>query len=140
MDPAAAAPGPGNAESKVKAGDEPAAWYLFSDSNELLAGPRRRRPNLAKELPERAGARGRQVLGRVQGEVVLACGIEEDDQPDGKKSCPGLNAIPATTYYYLYKYQPTNTGRPDPGADAERPEVVFYIDGTNADLVQDIRS
>ena len=120
------------AESKVKAGDEPAAWYLFSDSNELLAGPTPEKADLAKELPNGQVPGGAKYFAVPEGRIVLTCGIKEGDEPDPKKSCPGLNAVPATTYYYLYKYQPTDAEDPIPeltGSD-------LNIDGTNADFVQ----
>ncbi|MDQ3859432.1 MAG: protein translocase subunit SecD, partial [Actinomycetota bacterium] len=100
--------------SKVKPGDEPNAWYLFSkDRKQLLAGPADTRAELLDDVEGGKAPEGARFYVVPAGEVILTCG------ETNTRLCPGGEAgafepAPKTTYYYLFRYQPTDRTEPVP--------------------------
>jgi SecD/SecF fusion protein len=104
----------------------PTAFYVFDDKKRLVAGPLQTR---AQALQDRdkviAAAKAPAAPGKTkvkrstnpkdykifavpQGMVVITCG-------QSAVVCPGVNESPPTrTYYYLFKYDPTNKTTPIP--------------------------
>jgi SecD/SecF fusion protein len=110
--------------SKLKPSDpEPNAWWLISkDKKERLAGPADTREELLEQLdgPRPEGS----LLYVVPGDrIVLTCGVDQ-------RICPGLGGRPDRTYYYLYRYQPTDKEEPVPELTGED----LNIDGTRQDF------
>ena len=81
-------------QAKAKQGT-PEAWYLFDARKRLRAGPAQTRAGLFTRarptLPK-----GWKVFAVPQNTTVITCGQTE-------VVCPGLNAAPLQTYYYLFK-------------------------------------
>src|SRR5437870_11467537 len=81
-------------QAKAKQGT-PEAWYLFDARKRLRAGPAQTRAGLFTRarptLPK-----GWKVFAVPQNTTVITCGKTE-------VVCPGLNAAPIPTYYYLFK-------------------------------------
>jgi SecD/SecF fusion protein len=97
-------------EDDLEGGADPTQWYLFSKKKERLAGPADSKAALATkldgEVPE--GAEYYAVPGN---RIVLTCG------PDAVV-CPG-DVPPTRTYYYLFRYQPSDPDEPVPELTGE---------------------
>lgn len=91
----------------TKAGP-PTAWYLYSKDAKLLAGPEQTKEDILRSLPGGKlpdGAQFRVVPGD---RIVITCG-------PSAVVCPGVRTSPPTkTYYYLFRYQPTDPSKPIP--------------------------
>jgi SecD/SecF fusion protein len=98
-------------ESRIKAGEEPNAWYLFDKNDKLLAGPADTKAELDDNLEGGVPA-GAKYYVVPEGQVVLTCGKEQ-------RFCPGIGAAPTQTWYYLFKYQPDNAEDPVPELTGE---------------------
>ncbi len=112
-------------ESELKAGQEANEWYMYSIDNRLLAGPAQSKEALADELTTGKAPATAKYFVVPEGQTILTCGVQQD-------SCPGLGIAPDKTYYYLYKFDPTNKENPVPeltGSD-------LNIDGTQQDFQQ----
>ncbi|MEO8290559.1 MAG: protein translocase subunit SecD [Gaiellaceae bacterium] len=101
----------------------PTQWYLYSAKKERLAGPTDTKEQIllqfGGEQPE-----GSTFYAVPQGRIILTCGTSAT-------VCPGVG-VPTRTYYYLFKYQPTNKTNPIPeltGSDLNG-------DGTRQDFGQ----
>jgi SecD/SecF fusion protein len=91
-------------QQKLAEKGTPVAWYLYSKENKRLGGPADTKEALQREVgtvPE-----GAKFLAVPEGRTILACGV-------GARLCPGVGP-PNGTYYYLFKYQPTNKEHPVP--------------------------
>jgi SecD/SecF fusion protein len=85
----------------------PTQWYLYSKDKKRLAGPSETKDDILKqfggEQPE-----GSKFYAVPQGKIILTC-------TDTATLCPGVGTpAPGATYYYLYKYQPSNPTKPIP--------------------------
>jgi SecD/SecF fusion protein len=86
---------------------EPSAFYLYrTEDKSLLAGPAQTKAELLDdfggEVPEDA-----EIRVTPGNRIALSCG-------PASQVCPGINGIPARTYYYLFEYQPTDAEDPVP--------------------------
>jgi SecD/SecF fusion protein len=81
-------------QAKAKQGT-PEAWYLFDARKRLRAGPAQTRAGLFTQARP-ALANGWKVFAVPQNTTVITCGKTE-------VVCPGLDAAPLQTYYYLFK-------------------------------------
>jgi SecD/SecF fusion protein len=117
-------------QARAKTGT-PIAFYVF-DKKRLVAGPVDSRQQATQDRDKAiAGAKAPAVPGKPkvnrstdpkaykifavpQGMTIITCGLSA-------VVCPGVNESPPTrTYYYLFKYQPTNKAKQIPemtGAD-----------------------
>jgi len=82
----------------------PTAWYLYSKDNKRLGGPADTKEALQREVG--AVPADAKFMAVPQGRTILTCGV-------GARLCPGVGP-PNGTYYYLFKYQPTNKQHPIP--------------------------
>jgi SecD/SecF fusion protein len=104
----------------------PTAFYVFDDKKRLVAGPVQTRAQALQDrdkviaAAKAPAARGKTKVKRStnpkdykifavpQGMVVITCG-------QSAVVCPGVNESPPTrSYYYLFKYDPTNKTNPIP--------------------------
>jgi SecD/SecF fusion protein len=114
-------------QSKAKTGT-PTDYYLFGKNKKILAGPSETRAGLfnarIRKVPE-----GGKVFAVPHGTVVITC------TPVKGNGCPGTDAnggVIGTTYYYLFKYDPTN-----PNEEKRIPEMTgadLKSSGTQADF------
>jgi SecD/SecF fusion protein len=115
---------------------EPSAYYLVKDTGQgedresrLVVGPMETREELlSSRYVRRNGERGKVPKGHrllmVPGNMkVLTCGTAQD-------YCPGVDAVPSQTYYYLFNYDPRNEENPVPEMTGEDLEG----DGTDFDF------
>ncbi len=110
-------------EDELKPGEDVNEWYMYSIDNKLLAGPAQTKEALNDELTSGKPPATAKYFVVPEGQIILTCGVEQD-------SCPGLPIAPDQTYYYLYKFDPTNKENPVPeltGSD-------LNIDGTQQDF------
>ncbi len=112
-------------ESKLKPGEDVNEWYLYSIDNKLLAGPAQTKAELDDQLESGKAPATAKYYVVPEGQIVLTCGVEQD-------SCPGLPIPPDQTYYYLYKFQPTDKENPIPALTGSD----LNIDGTQQDFQQ----
>jgi SecD/SecF fusion protein len=109
-------------QSDVEEGDA-SAWYLYSESKNLLAGPEATKQDILDQLPEGKQPEGSQFLGVPKDMIVITCG-------PSATVCPGVNQAPPTqTYYYLFRYDPTG--------EQSIPELTgedLKLDGTRQDF------
>jgi len=85
----------------------PTQWYLYSKDKKRLAGPSETKEDILKQLGGEQPA-GSKFYAVPQGKIVLTC-------TDTATVCPGVGVpAPGATYYYLFKYQPTNPTNPVP--------------------------
>ncbi len=92
---------------------EPSAWYLYSKEKKLLGGPEATKEDVLKRLPGGTAPAESEFLAVPGDRVVLTCG-------KSAVVCPGVNASPPTrTYFYLFKYQPTDAEHPIPEMTGE---------------------
>jgi SecD/SecF fusion protein len=142
-------------ESRIEAGEEPTAWYLFGKKErgkprELIAGPADTKDELVQELEGDPPADS-QFFVVPEDRIVLTCGNVNT------RLCPGgANGafVPEQdhTYYYLFQYQPNSSDEPVPeltGDDLElegtqqdfdrgRPIVTLRFDDEGGDKFHDI--
>jgi SecD/SecF fusion protein len=94
-------------QQKLAEQGTPTAWYLYSSASKRLAGP----ADSKEEILGRFGGKAPEnstLYAVPQGRTILTCG-------PSARLCPGVNQVPPTrTYYYLFKYQPTNAEKPIP--------------------------
>ncbi len=112
-------------QAKAKTGT-PTAYYLFGKGKQLLSGPAETRAGLFNAKHPKVPAGGK-VFAVPAMTVVITC------TPTPEQGCPG-NAAIGSTYYYLFKHDPTN-------ADPEKriPEMTgaeLKSSGTQADFDQ----
>jgi SecD/SecF fusion protein len=98
----------------------PTQWYLYSKDKARLAGPSETKEDILKQLggeqPE-----GSKFYAVPQGKIILTC-------TDNATLCPGVGVpAPGATYYYLFRYQPTNPTQPVPELTGND----LNADGTN---------
>jgi SecD/SecF fusion protein len=140
---------------------EPSAFYLVKTPKKkgkkvaprLLVGPTQTRETLlSSKYVKKNGKKGEvpkgtTVLAVPEHMVVITCTQEE-------RYCAGVPDVPSTTYYYLFKYDPTNEDQPIPemtGSDLKRtgtrqdfdtqtnqPVVLMQFTGSGAHKFEDI--
>ena len=112
-------------QQKLAEKGTPTAWYLYSSSSKRLAGPADSKEEILSQFGGRAPEDSK-FYSVPEGRTILTCG-------PSARLCPGVNQVPPTrNYYYLFKYQPTNTENPIPeltGSDLKG-------DGTRQDFGQ----
>lgn len=87
-------------------------WYLYSEDKTRLAGPDTKEAIL-EEQPGGEAPKGSEFLGVPGNRIIVSCGPTA-------VVCPGVNDSPPTqTYYYVFKYQPTNAEDPIPELTGE---------------------
>jgi SecD/SecF fusion protein len=91
-------------QQKLAEKGTPTAWYLYSKENKRLAGPADTKEALQRDVGTVAA--DAKFLAVPAGRTILTCGA-------GARLCPGVGP-PNGTYYYLFKYQPTNKEHPIP--------------------------
>ncbi|HEY7602707.1 MAG TPA: protein translocase subunit SecD [Gaiellaceae bacterium] len=106
----------------------PTAYYLFGPNKRLLSGPSETRQGLfnarIRQVPK-----GGKVFAVPAGTVVITC------TPTADNPCPtsdGSGGTVGTTYYYLFKHDPTN-----PNEEKRIPEMTgaeLKSSGTQADF------
>ena len=112
-------------QAKAKLG-QPTAFYLFGKNKRLLAGPATTRARLFNSKNPKI-PKGGKVFAVPAETVVITC------TPTTQNPCPG-NASVGQTYYYLFKYDPTN-----PDENKRIPEMTgadLKSSGTQADFDQ----
>ena len=92
-------------------------WYLYSKDKTRLAGPEPRR---RKTSSGSSAASSRRAPSSTPSPRARSSSPATDTR-DALSRGVGVPA-PGATYYYLFKYEPTNADEADPGADRERPE------------------
>jgi SecD/SecF fusion protein len=116
-------------QAKAKQGT-PTDYYLFDRNKRIVAGPSETRAGLFNAR-HRTVPRGGKVFAVPHGTVVITC------TPTKGNGCPGTDAnggTIGTTYYYLFKYDPTNTN-----IEKRIPEMTgadLKSSGTQADFDQ----
>ena len=98
--------------------------YLFGKNKRLIAGPADTRDGLFSPKNPRV-PKGGKVFAVPAKTVVISC------TPTDQNPCPG-NAAVGATYYYLFKYDPT-----DPNEEKRVPEMTgaeLKSTGTQADI------
>jgi SecD/SecF fusion protein len=110
-----------SSQQKLAEKGTPTQWYLYSAKKARLAGPADTKEQILRgnKQPE-----GSTFYAVPQGRIILTCGTSAT-------VCPGVG-VPTQTYYYLFKYQPTNKAKPIPeltGSDLKG-------DGTRQDFGQ----
>ncbi|TMJ95658.1 MAG: protein translocase subunit SecD [Actinobacteria bacterium] len=103
----------------------PTAWYAFSKSKSLLAGPANTKQDLVRQLPGGTAPKGVQFYVVPRGRIVLTCG-------SSATACPGARGTPSRTNYYLFKYQPDNPTHPIPELTGKD----LKLNGTRQDFGQ----
>jgi SecD/SecF fusion protein len=94
-------------QQKLAEKGTPTAWYLYSSTSKRLAGPADSKEEILGQFGGKAPENST-FYAVPQGRTILTCG-------PSARLCPGVNQVPPTrTYYYLFKYQPTNTEKPIP--------------------------
>jgi SecD/SecF fusion protein len=94
-------------EAKVKSGETPTSWYLFSkNKKKLLGGPADTKEQLLEQFEGGEPPAGSLYYVVPDGQILLSCGKEEE-------SCPGIG-VASETYYYLFRYQPDDKEDPVP--------------------------
>jgi SecD/SecF fusion protein len=94
-------------QQKLAEKGTPTAWYLYSSASKRLAGPADSKEEILGQFGGKAPENST-FYAVPQGRTILTCG-------PSARLCPGVNQVPPTrTYYYLFKYQPTNTEKPIP--------------------------
>ncbi len=111
-------------EDKLEQKDEPPTqWYLFQ-GNRLLSGPTDKKEDLAQLLEGGKVPEGATYHAAPKGKVVLTCGRNAT-------VCPGVQTAPVSqTFYYVFKYEPTNAEHPIPEMTGED----LKLKGTRADF------
>jgi SecD/SecF fusion protein len=141
--------------TRVEAGEEPTAWYLFSaDKKKRLAGPAETSEELLADL-EGEPPNGARFYVVPDGRIVLTCSAET------ARVCPGGDVLqtggsfepaPDTTYYYLFEYKPDDANEPIPELtgddlrlrgtqqdfDGSEPIVTLEFTGEGGDKFHDI--
>ena len=85
----------------------PTAWYLYSAKGKRLAGPSDTKDAILRQLGG-AAPTGSKFYAVPQGRTILSC-------TDNATVCPGVGPpAPGATYYYLFKYQPSDKAHPIP--------------------------
>jgi len=82
-------------------------WYLYSAKKALLGGPADSKQQLLRDVGLKTAPAGSVFYGVPADRIVITCGI-------GAVVCPGVGAAPTRTFYYLFKYQPTEANKPIP--------------------------
>jgi SecD/SecF fusion protein len=114
-------------QAKAKQGT-PTAYYLFDKNKQLIAGPSDTRRGLFSARHPKVPAGGK-VFAVPEGTVVITC------TPTADNPCPtsdGSGGTVGTTYYYLFKNDPTN-----PNEEKRIPEMTgaeLKSSGTQADF------
>ena len=94
-------------EGKLKKGEEPNAWYLFSKDKKRLAGPADTKAELLEAVKGGKAPEGARYYAVPEGRTILTCGRDA-------RLCPGVGAAPTRTYYYLFEYRPNDKEDPVP--------------------------
>jgi len=107
-------------EQEAEKTGTPTQWYLYSKDKARLAGPSETKEDILKQVggeqPE-----GSKFYAVPQGKIILTC-------TDNATLCPGVGVpAPGATYYYLFRYQPTNPTQPVPELTGND----LNADGTN---------
>ena len=112
------------AEEKLKPTEEPPTqWYLFQ-GNRLLSGPADKKEDLAQLLDTAKVPEDATYYAIPKGKVVLTCG-------QNATVCPGVQTAPVSqTFYYVFKYEPTDPDHPVPEMTGED----LKLKGTRADF------
>jgi SecD/SecF fusion protein len=85
----------------------PTAWYLYSAKGKRLAGPADTKETILRQFGGNQPT-GSTFYGVPEGRTILTC-------TDDATLCPGAGVPPpGATYYYLFKYQPSNKAHPIP--------------------------
>ena len=79
---------------------KPEAYYLFNRKHKLVVGPVATKQQALKRYAGRL-PQGYSLFGVPQKTTVITCGPPA-------VACPGLNATPTSTSYYLFKHDPPN--------------------------------
>jgi SecD/SecF fusion protein len=96
------------AENKLKEGETPTAWYLFSKDKKRLAGPADEKEALLDDVEGGKAPAGSTFYAVPEGRIVLSCGRSA-------VVCPGVGeSPPSRTYYYLFEFRPTDPEDPVP--------------------------
>jgi SecD/SecF fusion protein len=111
-------------EAKLEDGSTPTQWYLFSEDNKLLAGPADRKTDLVDSLTTGEVPEGAKYFVTPEGQIVLSCG------PPTVVCPPGISE-PQQSFYYLFKYQPTDAENPIPEMTGED----LKLTGTRQDFL-----
>jgi SecD/SecF fusion protein len=94
-------------QQKLSEKGTPTAWYLYSNASKRLAGPADTKKEILRQFGGQA-PKGSTLYSIPEGRTILTCG-------PSARLCPGVDQVPPTrTYYYLFKYQPTNAEKPVP--------------------------
>jgi SecD/SecF fusion protein len=111
-------------EDKLKPKDEPPTqWYLFQ-GNRLLSGPADTKEDLAQQLEGAKVPAGATYYAVPKGKIVITCGRNAT-------VCPGVQTAPVSqTFYYVFKFEPTNPEHPIPEMTGED----LKLKGTRADF------
>jgi SecD/SecF fusion protein len=94
-------------QARAKEG-EPSAWYLYDAKKNLLGGPAPTKEEVLRRLGLTEAPEGSTWYAVPGDRKIVSCGPPT-------VVCPGVNESPPTqTYYYLFKYQPTDAEQPIP--------------------------
>ncbi len=86
------------------------AWYLYDSQKKLIGGPEPTKEAILATLDGGKAPEGSEFLGLPGDRVIITC------SPESAVVCPhqGSGFTPDKTYYYLFKYQPTDPEKPIP--------------------------
>ncbi len=108
-------------QEKLAEKGTPTAWYLYSHQGKRLAGPEDTQEAIKRQFGGSEPV-GSKFYGVPEGRTILTCG-------PSATACPGVAESPPTrTYYYLFKYQPTDPEEPIPeltGSDLSGAQADF---------------
>ncbi|HEY3069409.1 MAG TPA: protein translocase subunit SecD [Gaiellaceae bacterium] len=94
-------------QEKLAEKGTPTAWYLYSAKGKRIAGPSDTKEAILRQVGGTAPA-GSKFYAVPEGRTILSCA-------DNATVCPGAGPPPpGATFYYLFKYQPTNKQHPIP--------------------------
>jgi SecD/SecF fusion protein len=111
-------------QAKAKTGT-PTAFYLFNKKKQLISGPEQTRDALFSPAHPKVPPGGK-VFAVPQSTIVITC------TPTKEQACPPNQTNIGTTYYYLFRYDPTN-----PDETKRVPELTgadLKSSGTQADF------
>jgi SecD/SecF fusion protein len=94
-------------QEKLAEKGTPTAWYLYSNKGKKIGGPSDSKEALVRQVGGTA-PEGSKFYAVPEGRTILSC-------TDNATVCPGAGPpAPGATYYYLFKYQPTDKQHPIP--------------------------
>jgi SecD/SecF fusion protein len=131
-------------QQKLAEKGTPTAWYLYSHQGKRLVGPEDTEEAIKRQFGGSEPA-GSKFYAVPEGRTILTCGPPA-------RLCPGVTQAPPTsTYYYLFKYEPSNPEHPIPeltGSDLKgaqpdfgqgnQPIVRMDFTGKGADRFHDV--